>query len=247
MMAGTLFIEIFYPSSPTRWRSEQHQLLLSIGYFMRPFGAIAFGHLGDTRGRVRTLQAALLTLGLASALIGVLPGHAQARWAGWWALLALHAVQGVGVGGTWGGFLLLCYEYCPNDRHKGLFSAVPQAGRALGYMVAALATTVLHTGPEVERDPAQPAADASWDQSERWRHVHVLGLALPLVALYLHTKVPETPEWDVARRDGGLARFPLFKAFRGQLWNMLWALCALYLDGLAQVGGWGKWGMVVVG
>lgn len=217
MMAGTIFIEIFYPSSLTRWRSEQHELLLTIGYFTRPLGAIAFGHLGDTRGRVRALQAALLTLGLASALIGVLPGHAQAGWTGWWALLALHAVQGVSVGGTWGGFLLLCYEYCPNDRHKGLFSAIPQAGRALGYMVAALTATVLHTGPEVERDPSRPGADdaaASWDQSERWRLVHVLGLALPLVALYLHTKVAETPEWEAARRDGRLVRFPIFKVGR---------------------------------
>lgn len=292
MLAGTLFIEIFYPNfeNPARFPTKQHQLLLTIGYFTRPFGALGFGHLGDTKGRIKALQAALLTLGLASALIGALPGHAQAGWAGWWALFALHAVQGVGVGGAWGGFLLLCYEYCSNDRHKGLFSALPQAGRALGYMVAALVTTILHTGPQ-ERDPSQLAADAvAWDRSERWRLAHLPGLALPLVALYLHARVPEAPEWAAARRDGRLVRFPLCEVrrfgrlsrsvlwamgpgggwspcpdrpppdltqinqpppnptptstpqvFRGQLWNILWALCALYLDGLAQVMvvGWG--------
>lgn len=224
MLAGTLFVDIFY--DPSRWQAEQHRLLLSLGYFTRPLGAIGFGHLGDTWGRVKTLQAALLALGVASALIGALPPHNQAGWASWCGLIALHAVQGLGMGGMWGGFVLLCYEYCYNDRHKGLFSALPQAGRAVGYMLSSAMMTGLHVG--LQKEPAKPGDEevgagaapvaVVWDQSWWWRLAHALGLLLPAIAVYLHVKVPETPEFVLARREGRLYRFPLFKVRPSLCW-----------------------------
>ncbi len=211
LLAGTLFVEVFYDPKVRLLPSIGY----SIGYFTRPVGAIVFGHLGDTGGRVKTVQAALLTLGLASSLMGALPPHKVVGWASWWALLALHALQGLGIGGIWGGFLLLCYEYCHNDRHKGLFSALPQAGRGVGYMLSAALTSSLHTPtPPAEGSPPPEAGappSVVWDHGGRWRLAHLLGLALPLVALYVRTHVPETPEWAAAKRENRLTRVPLFK------------------------------------
>jgi MFS family permease len=152
-----------------------------VGFVARPLGGLIFGHFGDRVGRKSTLVATLLTMGLASAAIGVLPDdRAIGIWAG--VLLAmLRILQGIGVGGEWGGGILLSMEWGQSGR-RGLVTSWPQLGASLGGGVLAPGVLVL-------MDVLFPHQFLTW----AWRVPFLLSLVLVLVGLYLRLGVMETP------------------------------------------------------
>ncbi|TFJ85893.1 hypothetical protein NSK_002713 [Nannochloropsis salina CCMP1776] len=239
VLAGSLFVDIFYPQA---WHVSEHRLLRTLSYLSRPLGAVLFGHLGDTWGRTKTLTVCLTVMGLASGCMALLPTHQVWGWASWYLLLVLHALQGLAVGGQWGGCLLLAYEFCRHDRHKGLVSSLPQAGRALGYMLTALISASLDKEkPPTAGTPSGGTALHLADNDLRWRWAHGFAAGLLLLALHLRLRIPEPREFRYLKKHRRLRAFPLFQALRAQLWNIIWALGALWVDGVTQVMvvGWG--------
>ena len=125
-------------SSPSRRRQTQTlnaYLTFGLAFLARPVGSFLFGHFGDRIGRKSTLVATMLTMGVATTLIGALPGYATAGVLAPWLLALLRFVQGVGLGGEWGGAALIAVENAPEGR-RAWFGMFPQLGPPLGFFIA---------------------------------------------------------------------------------------------------------------
>ncbi|HZV51068.1 MAG TPA: MFS transporter [Candidatus Dormibacteraeota bacterium] len=168
-----------------------------VGFVARPLGGLIFGHFGDRVGRKSTLVATLLTMGLSSAAIGVLPGDATIGiWAG--VLLAgLRILQGIGVGGEWGGGILLCMEWGQSGR-RGLITSWPQLGASLGGGILAPGVLVLMSR-------LFPGEFLTW----AWRVPFLFSLVLVLVGLYLRLGVLETPAFVRLLEERRIERAPV--------------------------------------
>lgn len=114
----------------------------AVGFVVRPIGGVVFGHIGDRIGRKRTLALTMVLMGVATALMGVLPTAAQVGILAPILLLALRIVQGFALGGEWAGAVLLAVEHSPT-RRRGLFGSIPQIGLALGLALGTLIFALL--------------------------------------------------------------------------------------------------------
>src|SRR5215472_9946686 len=137
-LAATVFPKIFFPTlSPINGILAAFSTFF-IGFLARPIGGAFFGWFGDRVGRKSTLIATLLLMGIATALVGLLPGYASIGLAAPILISVLRFLQGAGVGGEWGGSVLLSQEY-GDDRRRGFWTSWPQAGVPVGLALAALA------------------------------------------------------------------------------------------------------------
>src|SRR5271157_3314184 len=118
--AALVFGPLFFPKSAPETQTLNAYLTFGIAFLARPVGSFLFGHLGDRIGRKSTLVATMMTMGLATTLIGVLPGYATAGVAAPWMLAALRFLQGVGLGGEWGGAALVAWRTRPTGGARGL-------------------------------------------------------------------------------------------------------------------------------
>ena len=178
-LAATVFPKIFFPTlSPINGIFAAFSTYF-VGFLARPIGGAFFGWFGDRVGRKSTLIATLLLMGIATALIGVLPGYAQIGLAGAFLLTLLRFLQGAGVGGEWGGSVLLSQEY-GDDRRRGFWASWPQAGVPVGLALAALALLAF-------RALFPGAAFLGWG----WRIPLLLSLLLLLVGLYIRLRILE--------------------------------------------------------
>lgn len=147
--AATVFPALFFPSGDPLTGLLSSFGTLFVGFAARPLGAALFGAWGDRLGRKATLVATLLLMGLATVAIGLLPTHASAGMWGAALLVLMRMLQGIGVGGEWGGGVLLAFEWGKSDQ-RGLLTSAPQFGVALGLMLAngAVAAASWIAGPE---------------------------------------------------------------------------------------------------
>lgn len=152
-----------------------------VGFVARPLGGILFGRVGDRVGRKPTLAATLLLIGITTMLMGVLPGYATLGIAAPLLLAVLRFLQGVGVGGEWGGSVLLTMEF-GNYRHRGFLTSWPQAGAFVGLGLATSAILLFQN--------LYPGAAF---QSVGWRMPFLLSTMLVLVGLYIRLRISETP------------------------------------------------------
>src|SRR5215469_6564742 len=137
-LAATVFPKIFFPTlSPINGILAAFSTFF-IGFLARPIGGAFFGWFGDRVGRKSTLISTLLLMGIATALIGLLPGYVAIGFAAPILLTLLRFLQGAGVGGEWGGSVLLSQEY-GDDRRRGFWASWPQAGVPVGLALAAIA------------------------------------------------------------------------------------------------------------
>lgn len=169
------------------------------GYLARPLGGLIFGHFGDRVGRKRMLVLTMVLMGIASFVIGLLPTYGQI---GAWApigLVLLRVLQGVAVGGEWGGAVLMSAEHATSRR--GLWASFTNAGAPCGMLLstAALTGTAAIVGE---------SAFLAWG----WRLPFLLSIALLAVGLFVRMKVEEPPVFEAAKRD--LRRPPLFEVLR---------------------------------
>jgi MFS family permease len=133
--AVLVFPTLFFPAEDATTALLASFATFSIAFFARPFGAVVFGHFGDRIGRKATLVAALLTMGISTVIIGLLPSYAQIGVAAP-ALLALCRFgQGFGLGGEWGGAVLMAFESAPAHK-RAIYGSLPQIGLSLGLMLA---------------------------------------------------------------------------------------------------------------
>lgn len=201
--AGSLlFNKLFFPSLSPGVGTVAAMGTLAVGSFSRPVGGVIFGQLGDRFGRKTMLVITILIMGIATALIGLLP---TAATFGIWApilLVVLRFAQGVGAGGEWGGSVLLVTEHA-NPSRRGFFASMTQSGIAFGFLAAtalyALLTAVL-----------DPAAFASWG----WRIPFLISVVLVGIGLYIRLGVGESPEFTALKDRGRQAEVPILDVIR---------------------------------
>ena len=184
----------FPPSLPPQFALLASFSTFAVGFVARPVGAALFWHYGDRAGRKAALVAALVLMGSATLLIGILPAYATLGWRAPLLLVALRFLQGLAIGGQWGGAMLLVVESAP-ARRRGFYGAFAQAGAPVGVVAANLAFLLASA-------LTSPADFLAWG----WRLPFVLSLALVVLALYIQLRIDETPAFRrlQAARDARL-------------------------------------------
>lgn len=156
----------------------------AVGFVARPLGGVVFGHFGDLHGRKKTLVAALLTMGVSTLLVGLLPTYAQVGVAAPLLLILLRFAQGIAVGGQWGAAALIAIENAPEGR-RGLFGSFVQIGVPAGVILANVAFIV-------SDGMMSPAAFEAWG----WRIPFLLSVVVVGLALYVNARMQESREFE---------------------------------------------------
>ncbi|HEX2687309.1 MAG TPA: MFS transporter [Kofleriaceae bacterium] len=191
-----VFNKLFFPFDNPLISDLLAYATFAAGFIVRPLGGIVFGHFGDRIGRKRLLVLTLTLMGLGTFLIGLLPTYSQI---GIWApiiLLALRVMQGLALGGEWGGAVLMAFEFAKPGR-RALYSSIPQIGLALGLAIGTGGIALL--SGTLSNDTF-----LSWG----WRLPFLASCLLLGVGLYIRARIAETPEFDNVKKEGRIARVP---------------------------------------
>jgi metabolite-proton symporter len=180
-----------------------------VGFVARPLGAAIFGHYGDRIGRKSALVTSLLLMGLGTLLIGLLPGYASIGIAAPVLLVFLRFVQGIGIGGEWGGAALLAAEYAPAKR-RGLFVAWPQFGNPAGLLLGNAAFLLC-------RAAMSNAAFQAWG----WRIPFIASAVLVVVGFVVRFSLDETPAFRKALESKRVERAPIVTVLRHHFGKLL--------------------------
>ncbi|OEV28384.1 MFS transporter [Streptomyces nanshensis] len=217
--AALYFGDAFFPESDPVVGTLLAFVTLGVGFLMRPIGGALGGYLGDRHGRKPVLVGALLTMGIATVLIGLLPTYQQAGLLAPVLLVIIRSIQGLAFGAEWGGAVMMTYEHAPR-RRRGLYAAIPQAGNPLGIALANIAFLL----------------SASLDGDWAWRLPFLASAALIVVGLIVRMKLSESPEFEDAKAKGATVRNPLLTVVRDDWRNILRIIalrvvesCAYYL------------------
>ena len=203
--AVLVFPKLFFPQGDSTAATLQSLATFSLAFFARPFGSIFFGHFGDRIGRKTTLVAALLTMGLSTVLIGLLPTYSSIGLAAP-ALLALCRFgQGFGLGGEWGGAVLLATENAP-PRKRDWYGMFPQLGAPIGFLFSGAIFLLL-----------SKYLDAGSFLTWGWRVPFLASSVLVLVGLYVRLNITETPAFLEASSRGSHVAMPMIDLLRNHL------------------------------
>lgn len=200
--AVLVFPALFFPGDDPLTSTLSSFATFAIAFFARPVGAVAFGHFGDRVGRKATLVAALLTMGLSTVAIGLLPTYAQAGVVAPMLLALCRFGQGLGLGGEWGGAVLLATENAPPGK-KAWFGMFPQLGAPIGFILSTSAFILLTASLSEE-------AFLSWG----WRAPFLASAVLVFVGLWVRMKITETPEFKTAVERHERVRAPVVNLFQ---------------------------------
>jgi metabolite-proton symporter len=202
-MAAALVIgPVFFPGSDPAVQALNAFLTFGIAFLARPLGAVVFGHFGDRIGRKTTLVASLLVMGISTTLIGLLPGYAAIGWAAPALLCLLRFGQGIGLGGEWGGAVLLATENAPAGK-RGWFGMFPQLGPPAGFLLATGSFLLLALLLDEEQFRA-------WG----WRLPFLASAVLVMVGLYVRLRLAETPVFARALQAAKPLGLPLVQLLR---------------------------------
>ncbi|MBG0831157.1 MHS family MFS transporter [Planomonospora sp. ID67723] len=200
--AALVFNKLFFPTFEPLTGTLLALLTYSVGFVARPLGGVVFGHFGDRVGRKNVLVATLLLMGAATFLIGLLPGYATIGVAAPLLLTALRFVQGLGLGGEWGGAVLMSIEHGDPAR-RGFNASWPQVGVPAGNLLAAGVLGVMSAALPDE-------AFLSWG----WRVPFLLSGVLVVVGLWIRLRIVESPLFAEVEQAGRKARMPLLEVIR---------------------------------
>ncbi len=200
--AALVFPQVFFPKSDPVTGALLAFSTYFVGFLARPVGAAIFGHYGDRIGRKATLVATLMVMGIATLLVGLMPGYATAGVLGAVALTLLRILQGIGVGGEWGGSVLLSMEW-GEGRKRGFIASWPQFGVPIGLLLAngALAAFNAIAGPE---------GFLVWG----WRVPFLLSGVLILVGLYIRLGIMETPAFSKVLKERRVEAMPVMAVLK---------------------------------
>jgi MHS family shikimate/dehydroshikimate transporter-like MFS transporter len=210
--AALVFNQLFFPSFEPLAGTLAAFATYAVGFAARPLGGIVFGHYGDKIGRKAMLVLALLIMGLATFLMGVLPTYDSI---GVWApilLVVLRFVQGIGVGGEWGGAVLMAVEHSPEGR-RGYYGSWPQMGVPAGLLLANLVFLASSSYIPEEQFLA-------WG----WRIPFLVSIVLVGVGLFIRLRLLETPAFQQVRESGTEASMPILDVLRTYPKNVLLAM-----------------------
>ena len=190
-------------------------LAFAAGFLVRPFGALVFGRLGDMIGRKYTFLVTILIMGMSTFVVGVLPAYSSIGVAAPVILIALRMLQGLALGGEYGGAATYVAEHSPHG-HRGAFTAWIQTTATLGLFLSLL--VILGTRSSM------PEADfASWG----WRIPFLLSIALLGVSVYIRLSMNESPAFQRMKSEGKISKAPLSESF-GQWKNLKVVILALF-------------------
>jgi len=201
-MAGIIFGPLFFPATDPTVSLALSFASFALAFVVRPIGGIIFSHIGDRVGRKKTLIATLSLMGGSTVLMGFLPTYDAI---GVWApilLTTLRLIQGLALGGEWGGGLLLAVEYAPR-RQRGLYGAVPQTGALAGLALGALAGSI--TTSLFSEDAFRTIG---------WRIPFLLSVVLIFVGLWIRSKVGETPSFVKVKAEHNEAKVPIVETLK---------------------------------
>jgi MFS family permease len=210
--ASLVFNKVFFPEHDPLVGTILAFGGIAVGFVARPFGAALFGHLGDRVGRKSALFMTLAIMGIGTCGIGLIPGYDQI---GVWApilLMALRLLQGLALGGEWGGAVLVTHEHAESGR-EGRLTSFPSAGMPLGLILSTLCFLSMSA-------MISDAAFESWG----WRVPFIIGVALVVVGLFIRSRIPETEDIIELKKSGAQAKVPLATLIRTRTVSLL--LCA---------------------
>lgn len=201
-IATLAFTKVFLPhADPVTAQFEVFASFFA-GFLARPVGAAIFGHWGDRLGRKSMLILTLVLMGVGTFLIGCLPGYATIGVAGFWILTLLRVVQGIAVGGEWGGSVVLSMEWGHAGK-RGLIASWPQLGVAAGLVLSTLVVAAVSA-------LAPGEAFISWG----WRIPFLASIVLVGIGLYIRLGILESPVFSQIQRDRTVERTPFLEAWR---------------------------------
>ena len=204
VVTGLVFGKLFFPKSDPLVGVLEAFAVYTVGFIARPIGAAIFGHYGDRIGRKAALIATLLITGLATFAVGLVPGYETIGIWGAVTLTIIRFIQGIGVGGEWGGSVLLSMEWARTNRHRGFITSWPQFGGPAGLLLANLAVLVFSA--------------ISGDQFLvwGWRIPFLLSIVMVGVGLYIRLGILETPVFRRLVAEERIERAPALEVIKRQ-------------------------------
>jgi MFS family permease len=204
IVTGLVFAKTFFPNSDPLVGTLQAFRVNAVGFAARPVGAAIFGHYGDRMGRKAALVATLLLMGVATVLVGFVPGYSQIGIWGAVILIVLRFIQGVGVGGEWGGSVLLAMEWSKNHGSRGFIASWPQFGVPAGLFLANLAVIVFNnlSGNQF----------LEWG----WRVPFFLSAILIVIGLWISLGIAETPVFAKLVAEKRIEKAPVLEVIKRQ-------------------------------
>src|SRR3954451_3524803 len=203
-MTGLVFAKLFFPNSDPLVGTLEAFGIYAVGFVARPVGAAIFGHYGDRIGRKSTLIATLMLMGIATFLVAFVPTYESIGIWGAVILTLLRFIQGVDVGGEWGGSVLMSMEWTRSNQHRGFAASWPQFGVPAGLFLAnlvVLASSEL-SGP----------AFLTWG----WRVPFALSIILVAIGLYIRLRIMETPVFTRLVQEKRIERTPMLEVIKRQ-------------------------------
>src|SRR3974377_1246298 len=203
-MAGLVFGKLFFPNEDPLTATLNSFGIYFVGFFALPFCVFIFGHYGDRVGLKATLIITLVLMGVSTFLVAFLPGYATIGLWGAVILTILRLLQGIGVGGEWGGSVLLAMEWARHNNERGFLSSWPQFGGPAGLFLANLAVLVF----------SRMSGDAflSWG----WRIPFALSIVLVGIGLWIRLRILETPVFQKLLNENKIERAPIVEVIRKQ-------------------------------
>jgi MFS family permease len=203
-VTGLVFGKLFFPQSDPLVGVLQAFAVFFVGFLGRPIGAAIFGHWGDRVGRKATLIATLLVTGLATMAVGLVPSYESIGIWGAVLLVIIRLVQGIGVGGEWGGSVLLAMEWARTNKNRGLLAAWPQFGGPAGLFLANLAVLFF-----------------SWFSGDQflvwgWRIPFLLSVVMVGIGLWIRLGITETPVFQKVLDEERVERVPVLEVLKRQ-------------------------------
>ena len=203
-VTALVFGELFFPKSDPLVGVLQAFAVFFIGFVGRPIGAAIFGHWGDRIGRKATLIATLLISGIATVAVGLVPTYASIGIWGAVLLTVIRLIQGIGVGGEWGGSVLLAMEWARTNKHRGFIASWPQFGAPAGFFLANLAVLLF-----------------SWLSGDQflvwgWRIPFLISIVMVGVGLWIRLGIIETPVFRKVIEEERIERVPVLEVIRRQ-------------------------------
>jgi MFS family permease len=220
IVAPLVFAKLYFPSSEPLAGTLQAFGIYAVGFVARPLGAALFGHYGDRIGRKVTLIATLLLTGLSTFAVGFVPGYASIGIWGAVILTTVRFIQGLGIGGEWGGATLIAMEWARTNAHRGFITSWPQWGGPAGLFFANLAVLVFSA--------------ISGDQflTWGWRVPFWLSIVMVGVGIYIRLGILETPIFTRILEERRIERAPVIEVIKRQPKQIiLTALCRMAEQG----------------